>query len=136
MTLRSLTITHALALTFTLALMALLAGLIPPLVENSSAATAQASARCNLSAAQGRKLGATYVTSLSVVRVGCAYGKKVVKLFNACRHRNGGKAGRCKSKVRGFRCTEKRTTIPTQISAKVRCTRGSKRVSFRYEQFT
>jgi hypothetical protein len=50
--------------------------------------------------------------------------------------RNGGKKGRCTSKVRGFRCTETRESIPTQFDAKVSCSKGSARVKHTYTQFT
>jgi hypothetical protein len=84
-----------------------------------------------------RRLGATYVTSLSVTQVSCTKAKRVVKAFNACRRGNGGAAGRCTSSVQGFRCAERRgAAIPTQYSSRVSCRSGARRVRFAYTQFT
>src|SRR4051812_40920217 len=69
----------------------------------------------------GRKLGATYVTSLSVRGVSCARGKSVVRRFHACRRAHGGAKGRCRSRVAGFRCSERRRSIATQFTATVAC---------------
>jgi hypothetical protein len=99
-------------------------------------AHAHAAATCDLSK-DGRKLGATYVTSLSATKLGCAAAKKAVKAFNACRRAHGGAAGRCPSKVKGFSCRETRKAIPTEFSAKVRCSAsGGRRLAFGYTQFT
>ena len=85
----------------------------------------------------GRKLGATYVTSLKTTQVSCAKGKQVVRAFNACRKRHGGADGRCPSRVQGFSCSERRgAAIPTQYSAKVTCKSGARQVRFAYTQFT
>jgi hypothetical protein len=84
-----------------------------------------------------RRLGATYVTSLSATQVSCAKAKRVVRGFNACRKSNGGAAGRCTSSVQGFRCSERRgAAIPTQYSSRVSCRSGGRRVRFAYTQFT
>jgi hypothetical protein len=84
-----------------------------------------------------RKLGATYVTSLAAVRVSCPRAERLVKAFHRCRRDAGGVKGRCKRRVSGFRCRERRSsTIRTQYSARVRCKRGKRRVVHRYTQFT
>jgi hypothetical protein len=79
--------------------------------------------------------GQGYFTSLSVTRVSCATGRKVALAYYRCRIRNG-RAGRCRSTVLKYRCSERRTTISTEINARVTCKRGSKRVVHYYQQNT
>jgi hypothetical protein len=105
------------------------------LTAGAGAQTAHASAKCSLGK-DGRKLGATYVTSLKVTRVSCSSGKKVVKAYNACRRAHGGVKGRCSKKVLGYHCSETRKSIPTEFTATVGCKAGSRRVNFKYTQFT
>jgi hypothetical protein len=118
-----------------LAFLGLALGLTLPSARAAEAPIATAAAKCSLSGKE-RKLGPTYTTSLTVTGVSCATGEGVVKDFYKCRVRNGGKKGRCTSKVRGFRCTETRESIPTQFDAKVSCSKGSARVKHTYTQFT
>ena len=92
-------------------------------------------ADCRLSQSEQRRLGATYVTSLSVTRISCSSGKRFVRSYHRCRNRNGGKDGRC-PRVDGYRCSERRSGIRTQFSGRVTCRRGSRRVVHRYTQFT
>jgi hypothetical protein len=100
------------------------------------AGSAQA-AGCKLSSReQNGGLGATYVTKLSVSGTSCTSGKRVVKAFNACRKSSGGAKGRCSKRVRGLRCTESRSAIPTQFNSKATCRSGSVVVRFTYTQFT
>ena len=101
----------------------------------ASSPITRASSTCHLGK-DGRRLGATYVTSLSVTRVSCSRGKRVVKAYNACRKAHGGVKGRCPRKVLGYRCSEHRQSIPTEITARVSCKAHSRRVRFNYEQFT
>jgi hypothetical protein len=96
---------------------------------------ATAAAKCSL-AGKDRDLGPTYVTALSTTGVSCAKGESVVRSYYRCRVRNGGKKGRCTSRVQGFSCTETRESIPTQFDAKVRCRKGDQRVNHSYTQFT
>ena len=73
-------------------------------------------------------------SSLKVAKVSCATGKKVTLSYHACRTKTG-PAGRCVGKVRGYACREQRTTVATEISAKVQCQKGKKKkVSFSYTQ--
>ena len=92
---------------------------------------------CDISG-QETDLGTSYVTSLNVKNTSCGKGKKVVKAFNKCRHKNGGANGKCKSKVKGFKCNEgKRSGVPgVQYNAKVNCKNGGKKVVFTYTQNT
>lgn len=110
---------------------------LPSLPAASAADAPLASAAGTCRVGDGRGLGPTYVTRLTVKRTRCATGRRVVKAHHACRIRNGGKKGRCTSKVRGFRCSEKRgAAIPTQFDATVACRKGGRRVGFAYTQFT
>jgi hypothetical protein len=77
--------------------------------------------------------GSGYFTSLSVKNTSCAKGGALAVAYYRCRTENG-KAGRCKRKVNGYRCTEKRNAIATEIDALVRCRRGAKRVTHTYQQ--
>jgi len=78
--------------------------------------------------------GNGYITSMTVAKIGCATGRKVAQAFNKCR-RAKGREGRCTSKVLGYSCKEtKRTKVPTEINARVTCTRGAKRVVHTYQQ--
>jgi hypothetical protein len=97
--------------------------------------TASVAATCDLSK-DGRKLGATYVTSLTATKVTCGKAKQLVKSFNSCRRAHGGADGKCTS-FSGYTCAETRKTIPTEFSAKVSCkASGGRRLKFAYTQFT
>ena len=80
-------------------------------------------------------LGVTYVYSIRTTRVSCSRAKEVVKAFNACRHKHG-KAGRCRSLVKGYRCTEKRTAGVAQYDSVTTCRNGGKVIRFTYTQNT
>ncbi len=79
--------------------------------------------------------GSGYFTSLSVKKTGCAAGKAVALAWTNCRRGNGPK-GRCTQKVKGYSCTEKRVSIPTEFDGVVSCRKGHKRVKFSYQQNT
>ncbi len=107
-------------------------------VASAAGPVAHASKHCGLSAAQkgGSKpstLGTTYVTSLSASGTSCKRAKGLVKAFNKCRP---GRAGRCTKKVKGYSCSEKRTSSPTQYVSKTTCKNGGKTVKFTYSQNT
>lgn len=119
-------------LTATTAGFAVLVGLGP----RSPDASAAAPTTCRLSTSEQRSLGPTYVTLLRVTGTSCAGGKTLVRAFHRCRRSNGGVSGRCRTPVRGFACTEKRGSIPTQLSGKVTCTKGKVLVLHTYTQFT
>lgn len=98
---------------------------------------ATTSGTCALSSSEQRGgLGATYVTYLSVKHTSCATGKRVVKKFHRCRRAAGGVKGYCRSRIEGFKCSEKRNAIKTQFSSTTTCTAGSKRIVFKYTQYT
>ena len=79
--------------------------------------------------------GSGYFTSLSVKNTTCAKGRAVALAHYRCRTETGRK-GRCSRRVKGFRCTEKRQSIPSQFDSRVTCIDGGKRVVFTYQQNT
>ena len=94
-----------------------------------------AAGKCSIKG-QERKLGPTYVTSLSVAHVSCATGKSLVKAYYNCRVKNGGVKGRCVKKISGYWCRETRSGISVQFNANVTCTNGKKVVKHSYTQNT
>jgi hypothetical protein len=82
----------------------------------------------------GKYPGSGYFTSLKVTKTTCATGRKLEVAFYHCRLKHGLR-GRC-SGVLGYKCTEKRVSIPTEIDARVTCTRGSKKILHTYQQNT
>jgi len=79
--------------------------------------------------------GSGYFTSLKATKVSCGEASKVALAFHKCRTKKGVK-GRCVSKVRKYTCTEKRTTISTEINGRVTCKYGSRKVELTYQQNT
>jgi hypothetical protein len=79
--------------------------------------------------------GSGYFTSLKVSGTSCSTGSKVTVGYYRCRLRHGVR-GRCTSRVSGYKCTEKRNSIPTEIDARVTCKRGSATVVHTYQQDT
>jgi hypothetical protein len=78
--------------------------------------------------------GNGYFTSLTVTKVSCKTGRRVALGYYKCRIKKGKKA-RCMNKVMGYSCRElKRTQIPTEINARVSCTRGARKVVHTYQQ--
>jgi hypothetical protein len=77
--------------------------------------------------------GVGYFTSVSATGTGCASANRLVLAYYRCRIKHG-KAGRCTSTVLGYRCTEKRNSIPTEIDARVTCRRGGAKVIHTYQQ--
>jgi hypothetical protein len=101
------------------------------------AAAPAASAASGCQKGKERKLGATYVTKVTVTGTDCAAALKVVKAFHTCRKKSAN--GKCKSTVKGYKCTEKRPAalkIPTQYTGDVTCKSGAKRVFQEYQQDT
>ena len=79
--------------------------------------------------------GSGYFTSLKVSHVGCKAGRTVTLAHYRCRTEHG-KKGRCKRRVHGYRCSERRNSIPTEINSRVTCKKGAKRVVYTYQQNT
>jgi len=80
-----------------------------------------------------RSYGTTYVLKIGVKGVSCRSGKALIRAFHDCRP---GKKGRC-PRVSGYSCTERRfNAIPISYDSDVTCTKGSRKVTHRYTQFT
>jgi hypothetical protein len=79
--------------------------------------------------------GSGYFLSLKTKNVGCKTGKRVLRAHYNCRIEHG-KKGKCKRKVLGYRCTEKRESISTEFNSRVTCKKGTKRVVYAYQQNT
>lgn len=79
--------------------------------------------------------GSGYFTSLSVRGVSCAKGRRVTMAHYRCRTESG-RAGRCHRRVLRYSCKENRQTIPSEIDSRVTCRRGSRRVTYTYQQNT
>jgi len=80
--------------------------------------------------------GDGYFTALDVTtRTSCKTGRRVMLTHYRCA-RARGETRTCNETVLRFRCSEKRTRIPTQINARVTCRRGSHKIVFGYQQNT
>lgn len=98
--------------------------------------SAGAAASCSIPH-HGEHLGPTYLTSLGVSGTSCSTGLAVVKAYHSCQLKHGGVKGTCSSSIDGFHCSEKRgPSIPTEFISSVTCQAHSKRVSYKYTQFT
>jgi hypothetical protein len=108
-----------------------------PLVGVASAQPlARVASTCGLGG-KYRTLGPTYTEKLSVSHTSCTTGEKVVTSYNKCRLKAGGAKGYCRSKVLGFKCSEKRPqSSAIQYIAEVKCSAGSKSVDFTYSENT
>ena len=107
-------------------------------IPGAAPAAARQTTVCTLTTHDQRHLGASYVTSLSVMGTSCAAGKNVTLAFNRCRTAGGKPQGKCNRKVGHYTCTEKRyDAVPgVQYSSKVSCAWGKKRVFSSYTQNT
>jgi hypothetical protein len=110
-----------------------LAAAFAALLAVGAAAAARPAAHAARSCHPPKYPGQGYFTSLEVTRVSCATGKKVTLAHYRCRIKHGRK-GRCAS-VLGYRCTERRRSIPTEFTSRTTCKRGTKKVVYTYEQF-
>ena len=113
----------------TLATALLTAVLLAP-SAHASAPVATASKTCAIG--DSRSYGTTYVTAISVRNTSCRNGRRLIRAFHACRP---GKKGKCPS-VKGYSCSEKRTTGRTQYYSTVTCRKGDKTVKHDYTQWT
>jgi len=90
-------------------------------------------ARAAKTCAVPRYPGTGYFTSLTVARAGCSTGRRLAIAYYRCRTHHG-PGGRCHRRVLGYSCREHRNSIPTEIDARVRCRRGSRRIVHTYQQ--
>lgn len=77
--------------------------------------------------------GTGYFTSLNVKHARCPTGKRLALAYYRCRTRRS-RSGHCHHRVLHFRCHERRTSIPTEIDARVTCLRGERVVVHTYQQ--
>ena len=121
----------------TCALLAAIAVLATTPVLASAGPQAQAARKCHLTRSEQDNLGTSYVLTLRVDGTRCANGKKVVRAYHRCRRANGGRDGRCKREVYGYRCSERRLdVIPSQYDARVRCKKPGREIFHIYTQNT
>ncbi len=118
----------------TLAVMACFA--LAALVVAESGFAATPIQRATRSCTPPRYPGAGYFTGkIRATGVTCTYAKRFVLSYYRCRTNSGrNPAGRCRTRVREFRCTETRTSIPTELNGRVTCRRGSQRIVHTYQQ--
>jgi hypothetical protein len=91
---------------------------------------------CHLTSHEQDHLGPTYLLSLRVSGTPCKNGKKVVRAYHACRHKNG-RGGRCHRRIFGYTCSERRlNVINTQYDARVRCKKSGREIFHKYTQNT
>ena len=110
--------------------LSLLALAVRALVARGGAGTARAKG-CKSATYPGEG----YFNDLTVKGTSCPAGRQVQKSHYKCRVRNGGRDGRCKSRVEGYSCKERRgARSSVEYNAIVTCTRGSKRVRWQYQQ--
>jgi hypothetical protein len=102
-------------------------------VSATDGPSAQASKSC--STGSGRGLGPTYAFRLKVSRTSCRNGRKLIRAYNACRRRNGGRKGHC-SRTLGYRCSERRfNKSRLSFDANVKCSKsGGRRINHTYTQ--
>ena len=105
-----------------------------PATSSAAAPGAEAAKRCGVKRSEQRGLEATYVFRITVRRITCRGGKRLISSFNACRRRNGGRDGRCR-RVSGYRCGERRFNKSRfSFDSNATCKRGGRSVSFQYQQ--
>jgi hypothetical protein len=80
-----------------------------------------------------------YFTSLRVTNTSCKDGKRQMVAWYKCRIKKGVKGKCTRSKVRGYKCTEKRGPVQSgrggdEFSARVTCRTGSKKIVHTYDQ--
>ena len=110
--------------------LALLIAVVALAPSASAGPVATASKSCSVG--DSRSYGTTYVITISVSNTSCRSGKRLIRAYHACRP---GKSGKCPS-VKGYSCSEKRTTGKTQYDSRVTCRKGDKTVKHTYTQYT
>ncbi len=81
-----------------------------------------------------------YFTSLRVTNTSCKDGKAQMLAWAKCRLAKSGLQGRCtRSRVRNYRCTEKRGSVQVGagddvFAARVTCKKGTKKIVHTYDQ--
>jgi hypothetical protein len=103
--------------------------------DTSESTSTAALTNCDINGKQ-QNLGASYVTSIQVAKVGCGQAEKVVVAYHHCRLANGGAGGTCTTAVEGFNCTEgPRQSVPgVQFNASADCRKGDAEIKSTYTQ--
>jgi hypothetical protein len=103
----------------------------------STAAEPGAHAAKGCGVGTGRGYGPTYLLKLSVRHTSCRHGRELVRAYNNCRRRHGGRKGHCSGTL-GYSCSETRFNKSAQsFDARVRCRKGGgRRINHTYTQFT
>ena len=109
-----------------------IAAALTALLAVGSTAAAHPTAHAARACSPPKYPGLGYFTTLEVTHVSCATGRRVTLAHYRCRTKHG-RSGRCSS-VLGYRCSERRNSIPTEYNARVSCKRGTKRVVYTYQQ--
>ena len=111
------------------------------LVLSMGTADVASAATCKLPKSERQdttgKKGPSYTRKMRATRTSCKNARRIAKSFYSCRKKNGGADGRCRKKVRKYKCSEKRfNVIAIQYDSRVTCKRGKASVTFEYTQFT
>ena len=78
--------------------------------------------------------GRGYIIGITAKNVGCKSAKSVARAHFRKRLDRGGWDGKYNGNVKGYSCRESdRRKTSTELNARVRCTDGSKRISFVYQ---
>ncbi|MDO9355053.1 MAG: hypothetical protein Q7T55_15245 [Solirubrobacteraceae bacterium] len=77
--------------------------------------------------------GQGYFTSLKVTGTSCSQGNKIAVAYYKCRTKKS-KGGKCSGGVLGYRCTDVRKSIPTEIDGRVTCKKSKATVVHTYQQ--
>ena len=110
-----------------------LAAALATMLALGATATAHPTAHAARTCAPGKYPGQGYFQRLTVTRLSCTAGRRVMRAHYSCRTRHG-KKGYC-PRVLGYRCKEIRNAISTEYNARVTCTSGSRKVVYFYQQF-
>ena len=95
--------------------------------------TATAAKSCSVKDSQS--YNTTYVLWIRARRVSCRKARERIRAFHACRHRNGGKRGRC-SNLGAWHCSEDRTRGVGSYDSVAKCKHNRKVVKHQYTQWT
>jgi hypothetical protein len=79
--------------------------------------------------------GDGYFTSLTVNGTSCKQGNKLAIAYYKCRTKKSA-SGKCSGGVLGYKCTDVRKSIPTEIDGRVTCKKSHATIVHTYQQDT
>jgi hypothetical protein len=79
--------------------------------------------------------GNGYFTSLTVNGTSCKQGSKLAIAYYKCRTKKS-VSGKCSGGVLGYKCTDTRKSIPTEIDGRVTCKKSHATIVHTYQQDT